>query len=212
MAGPAAPLLYGLYLLAGVAGKEGAKYVVKKYGPNAVGNLLSRHGTRDLAAKAKNKFLNLLSESKDTGPPTKFKNLPRSARNKFQDESGKPYNITIPKTPGVTKSDAIVGRPRVRQYTLKRRGEGFVAGTAVGAAVGKGVDYLLDKIKKAKKEDTPTGLLKKQFMDAVKEKTTNPTKIAQARTDFDSFVAGKKRSLNFNYGGMVKKAKTKRSK
>lgn len=193
MAGPAAPL-YGLYLLAGLVGKAGAKYVVKKYGPNAVGNLLSRHGTKDLATKAKNKFLNMLSRSRDTGPP------------------GKP-GVTFG---GGTKRSAVIGRERVKKYTLRRRGEGFVAGIPVGVAAGagaiKGVDYLIDKIKKAKKEDAPTGSLKKQFINAVKDKTDDPKKIAQARTDFDNFVTGKKPSLKFNYGGMVRKKSGRKNK
>ena len=54
--------------------------------------------------------------------------------------------------------------------------------------------------------------LKKQFINAVKSKTDDPKKIAQARLDFDKFMAGSKRSLNFNYGGMVKKTRKKRKK
>lgn len=183
----AAPLLYGLYLLAG-------RYSVKKIGEKVAGKLISRHKTKDLAAKAKNKFLNLVSRSRDTGTPG---------------QPGVTYG-------GGTSRSAVIGRKRVKDYTRKRRGEGFGAGIPVGVGLGagaiKGVDALINRIKEAKKEDAPTGSLKKQFINAVKSKTDDPKKIAQARTDFDEFVTGEKRSLKFNYGGMVKKTRKKRKK
>tara|TARA_R110002020_G_C15966940_1_gene747131 strand:+ start:66 stop:692 length:627 start_codon:yes stop_codon:yes gene_type:complete len=207
------PLIFGLYLIAGIVGKASAKYAVKKIGEKVSGKLLSRHTRRDLATKAKN----VLSASKDTGKPMSFKNLPASSKAKFQDISGKPYSMTQPKTPGVTYGggsprSAVIGQQRVRDYTLGRRIEGAVVGAGATAGAIKGVDALINRIKKAKTEDAPTGSLKKQFINAVKSKTDDPKKIAQARTDFDEFVTGKKRSLKFNYGGMVKKTRKKRKK
>jgi hypothetical protein len=51
----AVPIIYGLYLLAGVAGRAGAKYGIKKVVKNATGRLLSRHKTKALANTEKNK-------------------------------------------------------------------------------------------------------------------------------------------------------------
>jgi hypothetical protein len=196
----AAPLLlYGLYLVAGAAGKLGAKYAVKKLGPNVVGELIKKYRTKDLATKArdlairaKTKAKNVLSASKDTGKP-------------------------ISKTPGVTfgggtQRSAVIGRQRVRDYTLGRRSEGAAVGAAAAAGAIEGGKALINRIKTAKEEDAPTGSLKKRFINAVKSKTDDPKKITQASTDFDNFIKGKIPSLSFNYGGMVRKTKNRRSK
>ena len=210
-----APLVYGVYLIAGIAGRATAKYAVKKIGERVVGKLVSRHKTIDAAKNAFTRLRNALSTSKDTGKPMFFKNLPPSARAKFQDVSGKPYSMTKPKTPGVTAGggttrSAVIGKERVKDYTLKRRVEGFGAGVVAGAVAGASITSIVKGIKEAKKEDAPMGPLKTKFIKAVKDKTDDPKKIAQAKTDFDKFVAGKKRSLKFNYGGMVKKKKRKK--
>ena len=209
------PLIYGLYLVAAATARGAAKYAIRKLSGKAAGKLISKHTTKSLATKAKDgltKAKDVLSASKDTGTPMKFRNLPRSARNEYKDISGKPYKLGK-KDPGATygggtQRSAVIGQQRVKDYTLKRRGEGFVAGAATVAAIGGGAK-LIDEITDAKKEDAPTASLKKQFINAVKSKTDDPKKISQARQDFDSFVAGKKRSLNFNYGGMVKKIRKK---
>tara|TARA_R110001583_G_scaffold114222_1_gene264692 strand:- start:25 stop:675 length:651 start_codon:yes stop_codon:yes gene_type:complete len=212
-----APLVYGVYLIAGIAGRATAKYAVKKIGERVVGKLVSRHKTIDAAKNAFTRLRNALSTSKDTGKPMFFKNLPPSARAKFQDVSGKPYSMTKPKTPGVTAGggttrSAVIGKERVKDYTLKRRVEGLGAGLGAGAVAGASITSIVKGIKEAKKEDAPMGPLKTKFIKAVKDKTDDPKKIAQARTDFDQFVAGKKRSLNFNYGGVVKKTKAKKKR
>ena len=62
------------------------------------------------------------------------------------------------------------------------------------------------ELKKAiNRADAPT---KKEYMKAVNPK--NPSETAKADTAFEDFMSGKKRSLNFNYGGMVRKTKRKK--
>lgn len=180
---PAPFLAYGLYLVAAATARTAAQYAIRKLGGKAAGKLISKHSTRDLANKAKD----VLSRSGAKHP------------------KGAP-GVTFG---GGTKRSAIIGQQAVKRYTLGRRGEGVAVGAAATAAA-VGADKLIDAIKDAKKEDAPTSSLKKQFIKAVKSKTDDPKKIAQARQDFDSFVGGKKRSLNFNYGGMVRKTKRKK--
>ena len=52
----AVPIIYGLYLLAGVAGRVGAKYGIKKLVKNATGKLLSKHKTKELAQRTRDKI------------------------------------------------------------------------------------------------------------------------------------------------------------
>jgi len=204
------PLVYGLYLVAAATARAAAKYAIRKLGGKATGNLISRHTTKSLATKAKD----VLSASKDTGTPMKFRNLPRSARNEYKDISGKPYK-SGKKDPGATygggtQRSAVIGQQRVKDYTLKRRGEGFVAGAATVAAIGGGAK-LIDEITDAKKEDAPTDSLKKQFINAVKDNTQDKEVIKKAGKSYDSFMKGETSSLSLptnhkkDKGGYVKK-------
>ena len=65
----AVPIIYGLYLLAGVAGRAGAKYGIKKVVKNATGRLLSRHKTRELANTAKKKVTKTNKPQETSRPP-----------------------------------------------------------------------------------------------------------------------------------------------
>jgi len=212
-----APLVYGLYLVAAATAKIGAKYAIRKLGGKAAGKLLSRHSTRNLANKAKRGLEKRLEPPK--GPRHKVE-----YSTKRYGEKGK--------TPAVYRGPDIGNIPLSRfqkgvQNDLKDAldkgiGKGqlrsiikhAIPSTVLTAAAG-GTAYkitanqnkkLRAELKKAiNRADAPT---KKEYMKAVNPK--NPSETAKADTAFEDFMSGKKRSLNFNYGGMVRKTRRKK--
>ena len=214
----AAPFLaYGLYLVAAATARTAAQYAIRKLGGKAAGKLLSKHSTKELANKAKRGLEKRLEPPK--GPRHKVE-----YSTKRYGEKGK--------TPAVYRGPDIGNIPLSRfqkgvQNDLKDAldkgiGKGqlrsiikhAIPSTVLTAAVG-GTAYkitanqnekLRTELKKAvNRADAPT---KKEYMKAVNPK--NPSETAKADKAFEDFMSGKKRSLNFNYGGMVRKTKRKK--
>ena len=205
-----APLLYGLYLLAG-------RYAVKKIGEKVAGKLISRHGTRELAKKAR-----LSLEKK-----LETKNVPQ---HKIE------YSTTGQKgrTPAVSKGRDLGIMPLsrfqkgVQNDLLRAQAAGVgkgkleniikatIPGVILTAATGYGVNKITSnqnkKLKAALKREinianAPT---KREYMKAANPQ--NPSETARADKSFEDFMAGKTSSLKFKHGGMVKKTRKKRKK
>jgi|TARA_R110000823_G_scaffold297688_2_gene417896 hypothetical protein len=209
------PLAYGLYLVAAATAKAGAQYAIRKLGGKAAGNLISRHTTRELATKAKRGIEKKLEP----------KNVPQhriqySARG----EKGKTPAVSLGKGLGHVPLSGF--QKGVQNDLLRAQAAGIGKGQlrsiikhaipAVLTTAGIGVgtykfsqnenEKLRAELKKAiHRADAPT---KKEYMKAVKPKT--PPETAKADKAFEDFMAGKKRSLNFKHGGMVRKTKRKK--
>ena len=177
----AVPIIYGLYLLAGVAGRVGAKYGIKKVLKNATGRLLSKHKTKNLASKAKDVF----SKSKDTGTP------------------GKP-GVTAG---GGSNKSAVIGRQRVKDYTFNRRLEGGAAVAGVGA-VGATEAFKLGK-RIAGKNLTNQEMIR-EYTEALQDDGASKKEVsAKVKSFKKDFIEKGKPDVKFDKGGSVPKPRQK---
>tara|TARA_R110000751_G_C13610347_1_gene463327 strand:- start:111 stop:704 length:594 start_codon:yes stop_codon:yes gene_type:complete len=166
---------------------------------------IGKGAARGVARGAK-KAKDVISKSKDTGTPMKLKNLPRSARNEFQDISGKPYKIGK-KDPGVTygggsQRSAVIGKQRVKDYTSKRRLEGGAVGLGLGTVAGGATVYALsdDKDKKktggakaaSKPKEKAKAKPKKKASDSKSNGRVNPSDYPIYKKDTKSGAAFRK--------------------
>ena len=214
---PAPFLAYGLYLVAAATARTAAQYAIRKLGGKAAGNLISRHSTKDLANKAKRGLEKKLRPPKGPRHPVEYSTKRYGEKGKTPAVYRGPDIGNIPLSrfqKGVQNDlkDALrdgVGIGELRSI-IKHAIPGVALTTAAGATAYKITanqnEKLRAELKKAiNRADAPT---KKEYMKAVNPK--NPSETAKADRAFEDFMSGKKRSLNFNYGGMVKKTKRKK--
>ena len=148
---------------------------------------------------------------------------PKGPRHKVEysttGEKGK--TPAVPMGPDLGDIDLAKFQKGVQNYIKDARRDGVgigelrsiikhaIPGIALTAAAG-GTAYkitanqnkkLKAELKKAiNRANAPT---KKEYMKAVNPK--NPSETAKADTAFEDFMSGKKRSLNFKHGGLIKK-------
>jgi len=213
-----APLVYGLYLIAGTAGRATAKYAVKKIGERVVGKLVSRHKTIDAAKNAFTRLRNAIEK----------KLTPKVPQHKIQ------YSTKgeIGKTPAVSQAGhkGLIPLSQfqkgVQNDLLNARAGGVATGrlntiikgvipAVTAGTLATGSVYKLTQAQNKKLKDelqqeirranAPT---KSEYMKVVKAQSPSESKAAEK--SYEDFMSGKARSLKFNYGGMVKKKKRKK--